>query len=91
MPSIRDYLLWPGSLLQAVAEDVWSLGEAVAEDVLPKYFPPTTKPYYDDGDDGDDEWEELDNFPTETVTSDDTWVLVPRADVELLPMSATCS
>jgi hypothetical protein len=73
MPSFRDSLLW-----------AWSFGEAVAEDVLPKYFPPTTKPCYDDD---DDEWDDVDdNFPAETVTSDDKLVLVPRADVELLPM-----
>jgi len=79
MPSFRDFRFW-----------AWSLGEAVAEDVLPKYFPPTTKPCDDDDDnddDDDDEWVDVDdNFPAETVTSDDKWVLVPRADVELLPM-----
>ncbi len=75
MPSFRDFRFW-----------AWSLGEAVAENVLPKYFPQTTKPYYGDN---DDEWVDVDvddNFPAETVTSDDEGVLVPRADVELLPM-----
>ncbi len=76
MPSFRDYFSW-----------AWSLGEAGVEDVLPKYFPPTTKPCYDDD---DDEWDDVDdNFSAET--SDDEWVPVPRADVELLPMKATCS
>jgi hypothetical protein len=58
--------------------------EAVVEDVvLPKLFPPTTKPCYED----DDDWVDVDdNFPAETVTSDDKWVLVPHTDVELLPM-----
>jgi hypothetical protein len=75
MPSFRNYLSWALSVV-----------EAGVEDVLPKYFPPTTKPCYDD------EWDDVDdNFPAETVTSDDKWVLVPHTDVELLPMQATCS
>jgi hypothetical protein len=78
MPSFRNYVFF-----------VLSVVEAGVEDVLPKYFPPTTKPCYDDV---DDEWDDVDdNFPAETVTSDDEWVSVPRADVELLPMKATCS
>jgi hypothetical protein len=77
MPSIHDYLSWALSVVKAV-------GEAGVEDVLPKYFPPTPKPCYDDD---DNEWEDVDdNFPAETVTSDNKWVLVPRANVELLPM-----
>jgi len=78
MPSFHDFRFCAGLLLGA-----GSLLEAVAEDVLHKYFPPTTEPFYDDD---DDEWEDVDNFPAETVTSDDKWVLVPRADVELRPM-----
>jgi hypothetical protein len=79
MPSFRDYVFF-----------VLSVVEAGVEDVLPKYFPPTTKHCYDDDDDDDDKWDDVDdNFSAET--SDDEWVPVPHADVELLPMKATCS
>ena len=78
MPSFRDYF-----------SCAWSLLEASVEDVLPKYFPPTTKPCYDDD---DDEWDDVDdNFPAETVTSDDKWVLVPRADVNNFPAETVTS
>ena len=74
MPSFRDYFLCAAPLVEAVVKDI----------VLPKLFPQTTKPCYDDD---DDEWVDVDdNFPVETVTSDDEWVIVPRTDVELLPM-----
>jgi hypothetical protein len=74
MPSIRDSLSWALSVV-----------EAGVENVLPKYFPPTPKPCYDD------KWVlvprvDVNNFPAETVTLDDKWVFVPRADVELLPI-----
>jgi hypothetical protein len=76
MSSIIYYFLCGAPLAKAVVKDI----------VLPKLFPQTTKPYYGDN---DDEWVDVDvddNFSAETVTSDDEGVLVPRTDVELLPM-----
>lgn len=72
MASFFDYLYCAKTLVNAVLEDV----------VLPKLYPPTSKPCYDD-----DDWSDVDDsFPTATKVSDDEWVHVPPADVELASM-----
>ena len=83
MPSFLNTLntlAWVKDLVDAISEDV----------LVPKFFPPTANPRYDDKDDGDDDKDDGDDdnkkwffVPSPDATEDSEWELVPPEPVEL--------